>query len=286
MHKLLCPIPKLVNMNMIKTQQHTKMPEYLARLILAFVISLNSQTILAENSDEVSRQAEVRGVVIAKNRAALSVDIKVKVLKIPFKVGDAFNKGNTLLVFDCEVKKAESAAAYAAFLGAKAKHNSNVEMEVHKAVGHFEVELSKAEMSQALAIWKAAKGLTKNCVIKAPFDGRVAELTVQKHELPNIERPVITIVSNKNLELHFVVSSKWLAWLSTGKPFVFHIDETGLDYPAKVERIGAEVDPVSGTIEVFGLFDGSVKNVLSGMSGTAKFSSSPPCINENCQTKK
>ncbi len=234
-------------------------------------------SVFAQDDNNPNPQiSKVGGVVIAKHKAALSVDIKARVTKIPFQVGDAFRKGDMLLAFDCDVQKAESAAAYAAFIAAKTKHKSNVEMETHKAVGRFEVELSKAEKDEAAAVWNAAKGKTKYCVIKAPFDGRVAELSIHEHEMPNIEQPLITIIGNQEMELHFVAPSKWLTWLSVGTPFVFHIDETNQEYPAKVERIGAEVDPVSGTVDIFGIFSAPVSNVLSGMRGTAMFTNLIP----------
>ena len=49
------------------------------------------------------------------------------------------------------------------------------------------------------------------------------------------------------------------------------IDETQEVYLAEVVEIGARVDPVSQTIRVFGQFKEQPKQVLAGMSGSARF---------------
>ena len=45
------------------------------------------------------------------------------------------------------------------------------------------------------------------------------------------------------------------------------IDETGKTYPAKVQRLGARVDPVSQSIKVMAAIDGRYAELMSGMSG-------------------
>jgi hypothetical protein len=44
-----------------------------------------------------------------------------------------------------------------------------------------------------------------------------------------------------------------------------------MNYPAKIIRLGAMVEPASQTVKVFGTFDGAFPGVLHGMSGTASF---------------
>ena len=49
------------------------------------------------------------------------------------------------------------------------------------------------------------------------------------------------------------------------------IDENGLIYQAKVSSIGANIDPVSQTIDITAKFAENYDTLLSGMSGTATF---------------
>jgi hypothetical protein len=69
------------------------------------------------------------------------------------------------------------------------------------------------------------------------------------------------------LELEFIVPSRWLAWLKPGYAFQVRIDETGKTYPAKVQRIGARVDPVSQSVKLSAAISGSFPELIAGMSG-------------------
>ncbi|MEN9709335.1 MAG: hypothetical protein RIQ68_1743, partial [Pseudomonadota bacterium] len=90
------------------------------------------------------------------------------------------------------------------------------------------------------------------------------------HEVIGPSTPLMRIVDRERLEIELIVSSSKLPLLQPGTPFLFHVDETGTDYPAKIVRLGAMVEPASQTVKVFGTFDGAFPGVLHGMSGTAR----------------
>jgi len=74
------------------------------------------------------------------------------------------------------------------------------------------------------------------------------------------------------LELEFLVPSRWLAWVKPGYAFQVRIDETGKTYPAKVQRIGARIDPVSQSIKLSAAIDGRFPELIAGMSGRVALS--------------
>jgi len=49
--------------------------------------------------------------------------------------------------------------------------------------------------------------------------------------------------------------------------FEVAIDETGKTYPARLNRTGARIDPVSQTIKVTGTIGGRFPELSAGMSG-------------------
>ena len=169
------------------------------------------------------------------------------------------------------VQNAEKNAAKAAYSASRSAYKSNVELKSYGAAGDFEVGVSKAEMEEALAQVEAYSARTKDCVIHAPFDGRVAELAINAYETPGPNQPLLKIVSSGQFELRLIVPSNWLAWLNVGTEFEFDIDETGEKHPASVWQIGAEVDAVSRTVPVIARFNNYPQAVLPGMSGSAYF---------------
>lgn len=214
----------------------------------------------------------VRGVVKSQQEAVLSVDLNARVMETPIKAGESFNKDDVLLRFDCEVQNAEKNAAKAAYSASRSAYKSNVELKSYGAAGDFEVGVSKAEMEEAQAQAEAYSARTKDCVIHAPFDGRVAELAINEFETPGPNQPLLKIVSSGQFELRLIVPSKWLAWLSVGTEFEFAIDETGEKHLASISQLGAEVDAVSRTVPVIARFNNFPRAVLPGMSGSAFFS--------------
>jgi multidrug efflux pump subunit AcrA (membrane-fusion protein) len=94
---------------------------------------------------------------------------------------------------------------------------------------------------------------------------------VNEHEnvFPNDQ--LISLLDDSVLEIELILPSKALAWLKVGSRFEYTVDETGLQYPAVVQDIGANVDPASQTVKVKGVFRSKPENVLAGMSGTAAF---------------
>lgn len=229
-------------------------------------------TMMLTMSFAVGAESEpVRGVVKSAHEAVLSVDLNARVIDTPVKTGDSFSKNDVLLQFDCEVQRAEERAAKAQYSASKAAHANNIELLQYGAIGDFDVKVSKAEMQQALAQAEAISGRTKDCEIFAPYDGKVAELSINVFEIPGPNQPLLKIVGSDAYEVHLIVPSSWLAWLRDGSEFEFEVDETGVRHQATVRRFGAEVDAVSRTVPVIADFTTLPGPVLPGMSGTAFF---------------
>lgn len=213
----------------------------------------------------------VRGVVRALDQSALSTDLAARVLKIGFREGEAFKKGELLVEFDCERYRAEAQSADAVFREMKLTLDSNVHLEKFSAVGKADVEISRARVAKAEAEARSLNARLVQCEVTAPFDGRVAELSINAFEQPQVGKSFLVIVGNSRLEVELIVPSHWLRWMKPGAEFQFSIDETRRDYKAHVIRLGAAVDAVSQMIKIIAVFDEPVGDVLPGMSGVAKF---------------
>lgn len=241
--------------------------------------------LLAANASPVPGWAEaaelrdnltpIRGIVRALKQASIATDLSERVVEIGFRDAQSFRKGDTLVRFDCDRLEAEHVAAEAVFREMKLALESNVYLDKRGAVGKIDVEVSRARADKAGAEAKALEARLKQCMIKAPFDGRVAELAINEHEIPATGKPFISIVEENAFEIDLIIPSHWLRRIGAGTPFSFTIDETGRTYDANVLRVGAVVDPVSQTVKVIAAFVSRDDKVLSGMSGTAAFANGP-----------
>ncbi|MEZ5871576.1 MAG: HlyD family efflux transporter periplasmic adaptor subunit [Nitratireductor sp.] len=217
-----------------------------------------------------SRQV-ARGLVKSGSRIELRSVLNVPVLQTPFRDGEAFAKGDLLISYDCSELAAGRQAAMAKQEAARISMKTSQRLLRHGAAGKDETDLAVATFRQAQAETGVHDTRLEKCEVLAPFDGRVVALQVQPMELPVTGEPVLTIVDDSNLELEAVVPSHWLAWLKKGAVFSFTIDETRQTVPARVERVGAEIDPVSQTIRISGTFGTRPAGIIAGMSGTIEF---------------
>jgi membrane fusion protein, multidrug efflux system len=216
----------------------------------------------------------IRGVVKATAQATLASQVQGRISQLPFKEGQRFKKGALLVALDCSKYEAELASAQAEHRGKRKTYENNLRLSSHQAVGQLELEVSQADADKAFAAVRAAQINVNGCTVRAPFPGRVVKTIVNEHEnvFPNDQ--LISLLDDSLLEIELILPSKSLAWLRVGTPFEYAVDETGLKYPAKVQDIGANVDPASQTVKVKGLFRAQPEHVLAGMSGTASFAES------------
>jgi RND family efflux transporter MFP subunit len=218
-----------------------------------------------------AEDAPPRGIVRAVGEAWISSDLGFEIVDLPVREGDAFAKGGRLIAFDCEGLRAEAKAAEAKHRGEALTYENNKKLAELKAVGRFEVGLSKARENEAAAQVEAFQIRLSQCELLAPFPGRVSELRAHAHEVPERNRPLMHIIDTSALEIDIILPSTWLRWLKPDTVFSMRIDETGKTHEARIVRVGAAVDPVSQTIKVVARFSGDTTGILPGMSGTAAF---------------
>jgi membrane fusion protein, multidrug efflux system len=214
----------------------------------------------------------VRGLIKPVEKAIISSEITGKLNSIPFKSGDAFKKGELLVEFDCSFYRADLASAEASYKSKQKVYENNKQLLALNAMSEIDVSISKSEVEMARAERTMRAIRVGQCKIKAPYSGRVIEVAVNEHENVPADKEILSILNDSELEIELIVPSNWLNWLTVGESFSFLIDETGKALNAKVNKMGAVVDPVSQTIKLIGKFDEQeLDGVLSGMSGTAQF---------------
>jgi RND family efflux transporter MFP subunit len=212
-------------------------------------------------------QREIRAQLAPKRYTTLAAEVGAKIARIPVQEGAAFKAGQTLVTFDCSLQSAQLNRARAAQSAADKAYSSNRRLAELNSVGKLELDTSEAEVRKAKADVAAGMAVLGKCSIAAPFSGRVAEQKLREQQFAQAGQAVLDIIDDSVLELAFLVPSRWLAWMKPGTTFQVKIDETGKTYPARIERLGARVDPVSQSIKVNAVIDGKFAELMAGMSG-------------------
>lgn len=238
------------------------LPKFLASLIIAsFFLSTQAH----------SQEMESRALVVASQEAVLSSELAARIENIAVKEMQRFQKGDLLIQFDCSLYEAQKDVVSANANGALIKLKSDEQMLQMRSIGKYELELSISEYEKAKSELRIAELNVERCQIKAPFDGAVEEVVVNTFETIQPQVELMKIIQTDILELEMVVSSEWISWLTIGHPIKVYIDEIQKEFNASVSGIGANVDPVSQTIQLKGTITDASAALLPGMSGRVVF---------------
>jgi RND family efflux transporter MFP subunit len=210
---------------------------------------------------------EIRAQLAPRRYTTIAAEIGAKISHIGVPEGASFKAGQTLVALDCSIQQAALQKAKAILGGAEKTYSANKRLEELHSVGKVELEVSEAEVAKARADVSSTNVLLSKCVIPAPFAGRVAEQKAREQQYVQPGQALLDILDDSALELEFIVPSRWLVWLKSGYAFQVHIDETNKTYPARVQRIGARVDPVSQSVKLSAAISGKFPELIAGMSG-------------------
>ncbi len=228
---------------------------------------------IAAHADDAAKAAPIRVQFVAFQQSVLSSELSAKIASLPFREGDTFRAGQTLVSFDCDVFRAQLNKAHAQAEGARQTLKVDQRLAALNSIGSLDVDLAAAKVKEAEAEAGAMQATVGKCVLAAPYNGRVAKLSAQIFEFVTPGKPLMEILDTRRLELQMIVPSKWLAWLKVGGQLKVKVDDLEREYSASIVRLGARIDPVSQSISVAAAVQGDHPELLPGMSGTALFES-------------
>lgn len=218
----------------------------------------------------VPADGEIRSLLLSSRRTVLASEIAARIKTISVDMGEHFSAGQPLIVFDDAIYQAQAEHAAAVYEAAEKS------LEIHRkllpldAVSELEMVAAESRLAEARADLNLRHIQVGLATICAPFDGRVVKRMVTPHEYVTPGQPLMEII-DQNLQLQLHLPSLWLRWLKPGAAFEIRVDETGQTYPARITRLGAQIDPVSQTIETRAEIVGRFPELLAGMSGVCRF---------------
>lgn len=213
----------------------------------------------------------IRVLLNAELETSLVAQMAGRVASLDVRLGGTVSKGQTLLTFDCAEANARLKMAEAEAESARETLTVKNNLRKLDAAGDLEVSLARADARRTEAAVVLNRAQVGQCSIKAPFAGRVVKLYVKPYSGVNVGAPLFELISDGPLKLRLNVPSRFLRSLRLGAPLEVAIDETGRSYSAKVSVINGRVDAVAQTVELEALLDEDAPELLSGMSGVARF---------------
>lgn len=217
--------------------------------------------------NEPEEVLELETILVPKKNTVISSSRDGKIRSINVNNGDLFQKGDTLIQYDCRDVEAEIIAtrSEASLSKKKALRSAKLfKLEIISDVENIELD---TEQKKAEANFRALEQRLDSCSIKAEYNGRVTNRLANPGEYTRTDRVLMEVASLDDLNAEFLMPSIWLRWVNVGAPVTIKLHETGESYEADIIRFYGEVDPASQSIQVTARLKTYDVPLLPGMSG-------------------
>lgn len=241
------------------------------RIIVALTVLAAAALLAPAITAQSFKEETIQTVLASPQNATISSPIRAKIAQLDLYNGDTFEAGQNLIRFDCSIEESQLGQARAKLEAAQATLEAREKLNELESISELDIKLGRAEKLSAEASVAEFTARVGQCDFKAPFKGRITERLANPHEFAESSQPLIRIASLERLQAQILVPSLWLSWLDVGSELTLKIMETNGSYPARIIRVGGEIDPVSQSIPVVAQMEQDHDELLPGMSGAAVF---------------
>ncbi len=215
---------------------------------------------------------ETPGLIVANNKLTISSLRAGRIKSIPYNDGQSFSKDDILITFDCQELALDLAVQTAIAKDKAAVLDNLKQLQELKSTSKYSVIEAESQLEQTKKLIEKLEYQITNCVIKANYDGKIITVSVTEGEYVSAGQALMTVNNTKDLLIKAYVPFAWISWLKQGTTFKLCLSKTC--YKGIVNRIGAEVEPTSQTIDVFGKLMEPIaepEKLIAGLSGQITF---------------
>jgi len=139
---------------------------------------------------EAAGEYLVRVLVAPQLEASLASPMLGRILSLNVSLGSTFAKDTALVVFDCKEQNARVAMGAAEVAAARENHEAKLRLQGLQAAAEVDVALAAAALDKARAQSALFRAQAAQCIVNAPFAGRVARLHVAAGETLAVGTPL------------------------------------------------------------------------------------------------
>ncbi|MGD9818389.1 MAG: efflux RND transporter periplasmic adaptor subunit [Desulfomonilaceae bacterium] len=246
----------------------------------------NFKTFKAKTSSSAG-DVTVSGSVVSKETARIASRVPGNVIELNVEAGSQVKKGDALLKLEAKELVEREAQAQAALESAQAdlvkaendfarykalfEKESIAKKEYDEAKAKF--EMAQASEQRAKASLDEAKTMLSYTTVTAPFDGIVAERSVNLGDLATVGKQLFTIYAPDTLELVAPVGEQYASFLYVGGEVTVSIPSIGIKEITQIREIVPQRDEKTRTITVKAQLK-EAPGLGPGLYGTLTFNTS------------
>ncbi len=165
-------------------------------------------TVAAADATAVSQFPAVIG---ARRLAELSLQVGGKLLEFPVKEAQRLERGDLIARLDKRDFESAAASANATFQNAEQEYQRAVRLAEEDAIARNVLEQRKTQYEVSKAQLDQAQKALTDSVLRAPFNGVVAQTTVEKSQTLSPGQTVVMFMSTDTLEAAIDLPASYLA---------------------------------------------------------------------------
>jgi len=250
-----------------------------ALLLLCTVIACSSEQ--APPTSELQRPVKVLRIadshqtthiypakLISQSQADLSFRINGELIKVPLVEGQRVKKNELLAQIDPSDALNQLAKAKADYALASAEYQRIANIYKEALTSKAEFERAQASHKSAKALLQAAQNQLKYTEIRAPFDGVIAKIWIDNHQLVGAGNPVISIHDADNLEAIIQVPAHSISAFKSANILSSHLRiESGAAIAVNFYELSSKINPASQTYSATFRFEAPAgANAIPGMT--------------------
>ncbi|MBP9721580.1 MAG: HlyD family efflux transporter periplasmic adaptor subunit [Gammaproteobacteria bacterium] len=215
---------------------------------------------------------ETPALLIANNKLTITSLRAAKIKSLPYTDGQYFAKDDVLVILDCKELEFDLALQQAVAKDKAANLENLKKLQNLKSTSEYSVTEAESQLDQTNKLIEKLQYQITTCVIKSNYAGKVISTNVTEGEFVSAGQAVMTVNNTQDLVIKAYVPAAWLTWLQIGTTFKLCFNKEC--HRGVVNRIGAEVDATSQTVDVFGkLTEINIdpNKLIAGLSGEITF---------------
>ncbi|MCH2548243.1 MAG: efflux RND transporter periplasmic adaptor subunit [Alphaproteobacteria bacterium] len=197
----------------------------------------------------------LNGVTEANRLVRLKAQVEGTVSELRNQEGDEVNSGDVIMRIDERDRRARVAQAKALLNQRKVEFDAAKKLNQKGVYSDVRFAQSKAQYEEAKAILSASQDALNNTYIRAPFDGVLEEISVEKGDLVgrgfvvNGDDSVATIIDYDPLIVTGQIPQQQRTKIQSNLPVTIRLLE-GTVHQGKIRHIGTVTDPDTRTFKV------------------------------------
>ena len=228
-------------------------------------VQIGPENVVTVKREQIVTGPLVSGELRAAREATVRAELGGSILQVAAEEGQSVRKGAVLARIEAATledarRSAESAvkSAQSQLEVARREAERAAQLVAAGAIAQRDLEVARsnvtaaeAQLAEARSRLVAASKQLGDTVVRAPFDGIVADRAVNVGDVVTPGTALLTIIAPSSMRLEASVPSEELAQLRVGAPVQFTVRGYEVPFEGRIDRISPQADPTTRQVPIF-----------------------------------